>query len=297
MNERDWWIGRAVAAYAAGRPLALLCDYDGTLTPIVSDPRLAELSAGTRVLLAELAVTRGVTVGVLSGRGLTDVKRMAGLACLVYAGSGGMQLDLGDVVMTDAAALEFDRIAGALQASIAPWVWRFPKAWVEPKPGCLAVHYRRLPAHRGEALCGLVRRALARAPIGTPPVRTRRVTRSLEITPAHGWNKGDAVDRILAAAGADVFPMYAGDGANDEEAVARVNARGGVTIGIGREAPAAATVRLATPEGLVGHLAGLCSELKCHRRASGPSRRGSGDSSDSPTTAHRRCRSERILLQ
>ncbi|HEY1375624.1 MAG TPA: hypothetical protein VGF55_02460 [Gemmataceae bacterium] len=88
------------------------------------------------------------------------------------------------------------------------------------------------------------------------------MTRSLGITPADGWCKGDAVDLILSARGAGAFPVYAGDGANDEEAVARVNARGGVSIGVGRDAPAAATYRLATPEGLAGNLAHLCLRLK-----------------------------------
>ena len=201
-----------------------------------------------------------------------------------------------DGLKTDAAALEFDRAADAIHALVAPWVARFPKAWVEPKPGCLAVHYRRLTARHGGVLCRLVRRALAKRSVGTPRLRTRRVTRSLEIAPARGWNKGDAVDRILAVAGAEAFPVYAGNGANDEEAMTRVNARGGVTIGIGREAPAAAVVRLAIPEGLAGSLAGLCLKLKRLRRAGGPSRRGSGDSSP-PPMAHSSFRTERSLLR
>ena len=38
----------------AGRPLALLFDYDGTLTPIVRHPSLARLSAANRDRLARL---------------------------------------------------------------------------------------------------------------------------------------------------------------------------------------------------------------------------------------------------
>jgi trehalose 6-phosphate phosphatase len=267
MDDPDSWVDRAAAAYAAGRPLALLFDFDGTLTPIVSHPRLAELSVGMRALLTDLALTGGVTVGVLSGRPLADVKGKVGLTCILYAGSGGMHVDLGHGVLTDAAAVRFDRAADAITTLIASWVARFPKAWIEHKPGCLAVHYRELTTHHAETLCRLIRKAIARAPAGTPPLRTRRVTRTLEIRPANAWTKGDAVDRMLSAGGAGVFPIYAGDGANDEEAVERVNAHGGLTIGVGREAPAAATIHLATPEGLVGGLAGLCSKLKRLTRA------------------------------
>ncbi|HEY1375419.1 MAG TPA: trehalose-phosphatase, partial [Gemmataceae bacterium] len=201
MDDPDRWVSSAVAAYAAGRPLALLFDYDGTLTPIVAQPWLAELSVCMRTLLHDLAVTSGVTVGVLSGRALADVQRLTGLPCLLYAGSGGMHMDLGGEVITDSAAVQFDCEADAIIRLISPSVGRFRDAWVERKPGCLAVHYRQLSAHHGEALCRLVRKALARAPDGTPRVRTHRVTRSLEITPARGWSKGDAVDRILSARG------------------------------------------------------------------------------------------------
>jgi trehalose-phosphatase len=206
-------------------------------------------------------------------------------------------VDLGNEVKADSAAAEFDRAAAAIKTSIDPWLCRFPKAWVEHKPGCLAVHYRRLMAHHGETLCRLIRKALSRASPGAPQVRTRQVTRSLEITPTKGWSKGDAVDQILAAAEAEVFPVYAGDGANDEEAIDRVNSRGGVTIGIGREAPAAAMVRLATPEGLAGALAGLCLELKRLTRVGGPSQRCSGDTLRMSTTADRRFGSARSLLR
>ncbi|HEY1375625.1 MAG TPA: trehalose-phosphatase [Gemmataceae bacterium] len=168
MGDLDRWVSSAVAAYAAGCPLALLFDYDGTLTPIVAQPRLAELSVCMRTLLHDLALTCRVTVGVLSGRALADVKRLTGLTCLLYAGSGGMHVDLGGEVVTDAAAIRFDGEADAVMALISPWVRRFRNAWVERKPGCLALHYRQLSARYGKALCRLVRSALARAPDARP---------------------------------------------------------------------------------------------------------------------------------
>ena len=42
--------------------------------------------------------------------------------------------------------------------------------------------------------------------------------------------KGDAVERL---AGAGALVVFAGDAANDAEAVAAVNARGGLTVGVG----------------------------------------------------------------
>src|SRR5262249_29183323 len=68
------WPARALAEYRTGRPLVLLFDYDGTLTPIVAHPSLAVLPAPTQTLLATLAGVDGVTVGVVSGRALGHLK-------------------------------------------------------------------------------------------------------------------------------------------------------------------------------------------------------------------------------
>jgi ATP-dependent Clp protease ATP-binding subunit ClpB len=103
------------------------------------------------------------------------------------------------------------------------------------------------------------RDALAELAPDCPPLRVREVTRALEVALAGAWTKGDAVARL---AGANALVVYAGDGANDEEAVAAVNARGGLTFGVGPEAPDAVQVRVADQAefaaGLYRLAAGLC---------------------------------------
>ena len=63
----------------------------------------------------------------------------------------------------------------------------------------------------------------------------------------------------------ETFVVYAGDGANDEEAVAAVNALGGLTVGVGPEAPAAVRVRVADQAafeaGLYRLAVSLCGSL------------------------------------
>ena len=135
----------------------------------------------------------------------------------------------------------------------------FPGAWVERKPGCLSVHYRQLTPLKAACFLDEARDALAELAPDCPPLRVREVTRALEVALAAAWTKGDAVARL---AGADGLVVYAGDGANDEEAVAAVNARGGLTVGVGPEAPDAVRVRVADQAefeaGLYRLAAGLC---------------------------------------
>jgi trehalose-phosphatase len=61
------WAAAALAEYRAGRPLALLFDYDGTLAPLAPHPSLAALPAATRDALAALAELPRVAVGVVPG--------------------------------------------------------------------------------------------------------------------------------------------------------------------------------------------------------------------------------------
>ena len=66
--------------------LLLLSDYDGTLTPIVSRPEDAVLPLGVKEKLAALAGNKSVTVGVISGRSMTDIRAMVGIEGIYYAG-------------------------------------------------------------------------------------------------------------------------------------------------------------------------------------------------------------------
>ena len=56
---------------------AVFLDYDGTLTPIVSQPEDAWLSDSMRQKLRELAAR--APVAILSGRDLDDVRRRMGV--------------------------------------------------------------------------------------------------------------------------------------------------------------------------------------------------------------------------
>jgi trehalose-phosphatase len=85
---------RLVSTHRAGCKLSLLFDYDGTLTPIVAHPSLARLDETMRSLLQGLARVPGVGVGIISGRGLTDLRHLVGLLDLSYAGTSGLELDL-----------------------------------------------------------------------------------------------------------------------------------------------------------------------------------------------------------
>ena len=254
-------------AYRSGRPLALLFDYDGTLTPIVPHPSQARLPAGNRKLLAALADLPDVFVGVLSGRALDDVRGMVALSGLYYAGTAGMELDLLGLRVEHPRAAEWSRVFDALAPLLTPVLERHPGTWAERKPAGLTLHHRALPDAEDGRFRADVLRALDGAADG---LRIRDVTRSLELTPALGWNKGTAVQRILDDAARQVVPLYAGDGSNDAEAMVVVDQRGGYAVGVGPAAPSCARHRLESCEEVAGLLRDLLNVLARGRDRTAP---------------------------
>ncbi len=58
------------------RPLLLALDVDGTISPIVRDPDLAEIPAATLGTLAALARAPGIELALVTGRALGSLERM-----------------------------------------------------------------------------------------------------------------------------------------------------------------------------------------------------------------------------
>ena len=73
--------------------ILLLSDFDGTLTPIAGRPELAVLDADTRKLLQTLARNRRYTIGLISGRSLTDLKNCANVDGIIYSGNHGLEIE------------------------------------------------------------------------------------------------------------------------------------------------------------------------------------------------------------
>src|SRR3954447_5502545 len=85
-------VGELLAPLRADpRSSAILCDIDGTLAPIVSDPEDATVPEGTRDVLRDLA-GRYALVACVTGRRAADARWMVGVEELAYSGNHGVEL-------------------------------------------------------------------------------------------------------------------------------------------------------------------------------------------------------------
>ena len=248
---------------AAG-PIAVFCDYDGTLTPIVSRPELAVLSEATRRVLARLAGL--CVVGIISGRDLRDVRAMvrtegvwlAGSHGFDIAGPGGVHHELPDgrahAVALAAAADELDDLVAAI-----------PRAWVERKRFAVATHYRQVDPRRVPE----VERAVDAVLESAAGLRKTGGKCIFELRPDVDWDKGRAMwwllDRIDLG-GKGCLPIYLGDDVTDEDAFAALAGRGVGIVVAEEDRPTDAAYRLADPDEVARFLADLADLLGASER-------------------------------
>lgn len=214
----------------ADRRPAVFLDYDGTLTPIVSQPEDALLSDEMRSVLRELAGL--CTVAIVSGRDREDVEPKVGLDGLVYAGSHGFDIKGPDGLRLEyeggrAALPDLEQAEGELEARLAA----VPGARVERKRFAIANHYRNV----AEEDVPRVERAVEEVAEMHERLRVSGGKKVLELRPDIDWDKGRAVLWLLEALGLDgeaVLPFYVGDDVTDEDAFHVLADRGiGVLVG------------------------------------------------------------------
>jgi trehalose-phosphatase len=236
-------LSRAVVdALAPDRTLLLLADYDGTLAPVVSDPRDAWLSPRMLRALGRLAAARRARVVVLSGRSVEDLHGRIGLPDVIYAGCHGLEIEGPDLSFRHPAAdlrrPAIREIARTLQQEVAS----IPGVFVDARDLAVGVYYRDVPRHRIGALEMHVERTVDRQP-GMRVVAGRRV---VEVLPTLGWDKGQCAvwihGRLQAADTAPLAIVYLGGDGSDETAFA-VLPSDALTVRVGF-GPSAARYRL-----------------------------------------------------
>lgn len=241
---------------------AVFLDYDGTLTPIVDDPRDAVLAPEARALLQDLS--RLVPVGVISGRDLDDVRARVGIDGIWYGGSHGFDLagpggwrhveEAGEAAIPalDAAEAELGEALGPIRGTS-----------LERKRFSLAVHYRRAPP---EAAAG-VERAVDDVLGRREGLRKTSGKKVFELRPDADWDKGRALLTLLEALGLEEsgsFVVFAGDDVTDEDAFRVLRARRlgvGLLIGDADGRGTLADARLEDTEALMAFLRRMAQTL------------------------------------
>jgi trehalose 6-phosphate phosphatase len=241
-------------------------DFDGTLAPIVADPRDARALPGAVPALTRLAETVG-TLAVITGRPAANAVAYGGLDAvpgLIVLGHYGWQR-WQDGALTEpdpppAVQAARQALPGVLSQAGAP-----EGTWVEDTGHALAVHTRRTadPESALRLLRGPLTDLAGR--LGLTAQRGRMV---IELR-LPGVDKGAALTGLVAERAADPV-VFCGDDLGDLPAFEAMRAlrasgiRGCAVASASAESPAvmaAADLVVEGPEGVVALLASIAAEL------------------------------------
>ncbi len=201
-------------ALTAGGTCTLFLDYDGTLTPIVSDPQEALLDDVTRGLLHALNRLPDMRIAVISGREIGDLQARVDLD-LIYAGDHGLEIRGHGLrfAQPDAIALHPSLLdlVRALRNDLAG----VPGVLVEQKGFSASVHYRNCLARDVPFIRRIVERNLSHY---RDAFILREGKKVFEVRPNVNWNKGKCAAWILKQLGRpDSLCLCVGDDETDED--------------------------------------------------------------------------------
>ena len=228
-----------LAARLDGRPLMLLLDIDGTLSPIAPRPDVAIVPAATQRVLTELERKPDVHIAVISGRSVQDARRLVGVPGVWTIGNHGFEVappNQPPSVREDARQFA-ERVRAAGHRAIALGE-RVPGVVVEDKRWTLSVHYRLADPDVVPRLADEVH-AIAHEH-GLVVTHGKKI---LELRPPIHIDKGSAAVELaahLGALGDGASLVGAGDDRTDEDMFRALRARmpSCVTVRVGEDASA-----------------------------------------------------------
>ncbi|KAK4480710.1 hypothetical protein RD792_013792 [Penstemon davidsonii] len=202
-----------------GKQIVVFLDYDGTLSPIVSDPDRAFMS--------------------------NPVYGFVKLDEVYYAGSHGMDImgppksydqskyqtntldEKGNEFTIFQPAKEYLPSINKMLKELKNRTCDVPGALVEDNRFCISVHYRHVLDEDYGMLEEIIKNVILEY---HPCFHLTRGKKVLEIRPSIKWNKGDALLYLLDTLGFsdsnNVLPFYLGDDKTDEDAFKVLGSRG-----------------------------------------------------------------------
>lgn len=197
MSGTDALDGFMNAAGGAPDAAALVCDIDGTISPIAPTPADAHVPTAFRELLAALAQRLGLVV-FATGRALEDGRRMIPIEGAAYVGTHGLETMApdGSVSVDPQAERYIPLIRDVAEGAARDLDCEALGVVIEDKRTVLAVHYRLAKdaaATRHQILTRVIEPARERG----LAIATSHF--AFEVRPPLPFTKGSAVRRLLTA--------------------------------------------------------------------------------------------------
>jgi len=229
------------ADITAASHILLLSDYDGTLTPIVGRPDEAILPPEVRGELRALAQKPAFSVGIISGRSLSEVKALVGIEGIYYAGNHGLEIEGPGFKFINPAAKATQTEIKDLARQFSAKLSDIEGVIVENKGLSLSIHYRLVKKSEENTVAEIFHQ-IASPLLSKGKIRVTSGKKVWEVRPPIDWHKGKAVETIMKEIKAflkcEQLPIiYLGDDTTDEDVFRIIHRPEGWSIFVGEENP------------------------------------------------------------
>jgi trehalose 6-phosphate phosphatase len=230
------------------RSLALFLDVDGTLLELAASPDAVRVPAALRNTLELASQREGGALALVSGRSLDDLDRLFAPSRFPACCQHGFERR--DARGRVTRARVDHRLLEPVRDRLHAWLDERDNLVLEEKTTTLALHYRRAPHLQRE-----VREMMESAAAALAPHYRLCAGRCVyELAPACCSIRATLETFMSEAPFAGRVPVFVGDDDTDEQRFDAVNALGGYSIRVGREARSPARFQFATVSGVIAWL-------------------------------------------
>ena len=224
----------------AKRHLALLLDFDLTLSPLARDPRHAYLPKAAKNKIGK--VVQHIPVVIITGRALGEIKKKANIKKVFYIGSHGLEYNLNGKQEAIAVPNTMLQALKKAQKKFLKISKKYPNIILETKKYSVALGYRMVrPSQIRPLEFSFRKMAVKIKKEGLLSARLDKKT--FELRPKVKIDKGVAslfaLKTIQNKFHKRFLPIYIGDSQTDEDAFKVLDKRG-ITVRVGRNKKSAA---------------------------------------------------------
>jgi trehalose 6-phosphate phosphatase len=172
-------------------------------------------------MLQELRRVHNMTLGVISGRALDDIKNKVGVKGIIYAGNHGLEIEGPGISFINPLADEIKPLIKMISYILHKTFETARGVFVEDKGLSLSVHYRLAEDSQTENVKSTLEHVVGGAQ-ASGKIKISNGKKVFEVKPGVEWDKGKAIKLLMKKYGkggrhSGLVPIFLGDDLTDED--------------------------------------------------------------------------------
>ncbi|MCL6584016.1 MAG: trehalose-phosphatase [bacterium] len=215
------------------RPLLLLINYEGVLVPTPSVS--SSLDYDLRELLLSLRSKPAVTVGIISGLGLSSLQNLVRINGLYYASRYGLEIRGPEMEFVHPVCTQGSSELQTMKGSLEERLRGVSGIAIEEQGFSLSLSYQQVVDNSQKEAARDIAGAVIQPYVNAGKFRIVEWKDSMEIIPMVNWDKGRVVkmfENLISSRKTLPLTIYLGADYSDEEAFRNIKGKGiGIVVG------------------------------------------------------------------